>query len=105
MKKVITATLMALLSSTAFANEQMVNEFVQANPQATNVKVDVDGMVCSYCSSTLYKQFKPLTSAVKVDLEEGLVLLSFDKAKTVDVEQIKEIIINAGTSPTDVEFL
>lgn len=61
-------------------------------------RVIVNGMVCSFCSTSLERKFKKQKeiSKIKVDLENKDVTLFFKPGKTMADEKIKKMIKAAG---------
>lgn len=84
MKKIITAILVILSTSHAFAGEEL--------------KVPVKGMVCAFCAQGIEKKFKAESEVekVKVSLENKYVQLTFRDGKRLPNDKIKEILKDAG---------
>lgn len=68
-------------------------------------KVKVNGMVCSFCTTSIEKKFreKSEVSDVKVDLDKKLVTVSFASGEELADEQIKEIITKSGYTVVGIE--
>jgi copper chaperone CopZ len=62
------------------------------------VTVDVTGLVCEFCASTIEKAFnkKDEVKTVKVDLETKIVTIDFKENQDITDKMIKNIIINNG---------
>lgn len=85
MKRVIAfAIIAALFSTSALA--------------ARSIKVDVNGMVCSFCAAAIEKRLKSLgaTKAVYVDLSKKIVALELKDGEDVALEKVAEEIKDAG---------
>lgn len=65
---------------------------------AETVKVNVNGMVCSFCAQGIKKKFESKDSVknIEVNLDEKLVTINFIDGKTLSDDEIKEIITKAG---------
>lgn len=71
----------------------------------TGAVVKVNGMVCSFCSTSIEKKFKEHAevSEVTVDLENKKVVLVYAPSKTLKDEQIKDIITKAGYTVVSID--
>jgi copper chaperone CopZ len=69
-----------------------------ASAQFTKAELRADGLTCSLCSSTTYKQLKTLDfiDSIGMDLDHATFLLYFNKDKTVDFEKIRNKVEFAG---------
>jgi copper chaperone CopZ len=65
---------------------------------ARSIKVDVNGMVCSFCAAAIEKRLKALsaTKAVYVDLSKKIVALELKDGEDVALEKVTEEIKDAG---------
>lgn len=83
MKFLMTALAVLVFSASAFAK---------------GATVKVNGMVCSFCSTSIEKKFKEKSEVgeVKVDLETKMVTLKFASDKSLTDEQITEVIKKSG---------
>jgi copper chaperone CopZ len=65
---------------------------------ARSIKVDVNGMVCSFCAAAIEKRLKSLsaTKAVYVDLSKKIVALELKDGQDVALETVAEEIKDAG---------
>jgi copper chaperone CopZ len=65
---------------------------------ARSIKVDVNGMVCSFCAAAIEKRLKSLsaTKAVYVDLSKKIVAVELKDGQDISLEQVTEEIKDAG---------
>lgn len=65
---------------------------------AKGATVKVNGMVCSFCSTSIEKKFKEKSEVgdVKVDLDTKIVTLKFKDDKALTDEQITDVIKKSG---------
>ena len=65
---------------------------------ARSIKVDVNGMVCSFCAAAIEKRLKSLsaTKAVYVDLSKKIVAVELKDGQDLSLEQVTEEIKDAG---------
>ena len=72
---------------------------------AKGATVKVNGMVCSFCSTSIEKKFKEKAEVgeVKVDLETKKVTLVFAADKSLTDEQIKDVIKKSGYAVVSIE--
>jgi len=91
----------------------MVFFFVQSNLNAQSinndrvyVKIEVDGMACSYCAFGMEKALKKVSGVdnVAIELEEGMAYISTPKSQKPQKESLSLIIQNAGFTPGIIEF-
>ncbi|BBI34200.1 copper ion binding protein [Cohnella abietis] len=61
----------------------------------SNITLNVQGMSCGHCVSSVEGAMKNLGAEAKVDLSKGSVSISYDEATTT-VEAIKEAIEDQG---------
>ena len=90
MRKILPVVLSFIcLSTAAFAAEQ----------QAVDIKVT--GLACPFCAYSVEKSIKKLpgVNCVQVDLANGEVRIGMRAEQAVDLEQIREAIVNAGFTP------
>lgn len=64
--------------------------------------VNVNGMVCDMCAQGIKKQFKE-NAMTEVDLDKKTVTLHFKDGKTLDDQQIKEKLKDAGYDVTAIQ--
>lgn len=64
------------------------------------LKILVNGMVCSFCSQGITKNFKeqPAVQEVKVDMEKKEVAVSLKEGAELTDEEITKLIKDAGVS-------
>jgi copper chaperone CopZ len=79
--------------------------FVSASAFAKGATVKVNGMVCSFCSTSIEKKFKEKSEVgeVKVDLETKKVTLMFAADKSLTDDQIKDVIKKSGYAVESIE--
>ena len=65
---------------------------------ASDIKIQVKGMVCDFCVNTMEKEFKqnPNVQSVDIDLKTKIVALDLKPGKTLSDKEIKDIITNQG---------
>lgn len=65
-----------------------------------NITVQVNGMVCAFCSQGITKNFKahPSIQDVKVDMTKKEVSLSLKEDKDISNEEITTLIVDSGVS-------
>lgn len=66
--------------------------------QAKTIKVEVNGMVCSFCVQGIEKKFKslPEIADIKVSLETKKVELNTKGSSDLPDDQIKKIVSDSG---------
>lgn len=72
---------------------------------AEEIRVNVNGMVCSFCAQGIKKTFGKLAEveSVSPDLENKLVIIVTKKDQLLADEKIKELIKDAGYDVTKIE--
>ena len=67
---------------------------------ANKIKVQVNGMVCSFCSQGITKKFKahPSIEDVKVSMEQKEVDLTLKEGKEISDSEITSLIKDAGVN-------
>lgn len=72
--------------------------FFSGIANAKIITVDVNGLVCEFCASTIEKTFKKKNEveSIKVDLDTKKVTINFKENQSLSDEEIKEIILNNG---------
>ena len=74
-------------------------------PEPGNLKLEVKGVVCSFCAYGLTKKFSKLGfvdkkkfggSGVYTDIEKGSILLALKKGRRIDFKKLKESILSGG---------
>ncbi len=63
-----------------------------------SVRVEVNGMVCAFCSAAIEKKLKamPDTQAVYVNLDKRIVALELKDGRRANLEAVRVQIIDAG---------
>lgn len=90
MRKILPVVLsLVCLSTAAFAEEHQA------------VDIEVTGLACPFCAYSVEKSIKKLpgVDCVQVDLAKGEVRIEMRADQTVDLEQIRQAIVNAGFTP------
>ena len=87
--KLITATMIALLASTAFAE---------------TIHVGLNGLVCAFCAKGIEKSFKKeaATDTVSVDLDKKLATITTKSGQSLEDTAITRIITDAGYTVTTI---
>lgn len=77
---------------------------VASSAFAENIKVSVNGLVCSFCATGIEKTFnaQPAVSAVKVDLDNKLVTIDTKPKETLDDATVTKLITDAGYTVTNI---
>lgn len=90
MKKLILLLLVFVTPATALAEE---------------IRVTVKGMVCSFCAQGIKKNFSKLDAVQSVDpdLENKIVTIKTKEGATLQDENIKNIITEAGYEVANIE--
>lgn len=67
---------------------------------ADSYTIEVDGMKCQYCAKHLENELQTLDgiNSVKVDVETKLVQIDLANGQTLQEDQLKKTIKNAGFS-------
>ena len=67
------------------------------------VEVKIKGMVCSFCAQGLQKGIGKLEEVEKVEinLKKGYVKITVKKGETLPMDEVKEIIKDAGYLTND----
>ena len=62
------------------------------------VEVKIKGMVCSFCAQGLQKGIGKLEEVEKVEinLKKGYAKITVKEGKTLPMDEVKEIIVDAG---------
>lgn len=71
---------------------------IPAFGDAKKIKVEVNGMVCDFCSQGIAKNFKAQDAidSVQIDMNKKEVLLSLKDGKDLDNSVIEKLIKDAG---------
>ncbi len=72
----------------------------------TGATIKVNGMVCSFCSTSIEKKFKEFSeiAEVTVDLETKNVILKYAPNKELTEAQIKETITKSGYTVVSIAY-
>ncbi len=72
---------------------------------ATTTKLTVNGMVCAFCAQGIEKKLKamPATEAVYVNLADKIVAVQVKEGQTLDVDQVRAEVKDAGYDVVKVE--
>jgi copper chaperone CopZ len=96
MKKIIltSAIILTLISTNSFASKQC---------NVSNIKVN--GLVCDFCARALEKLFskKDEVSGIKVDLDNGNVVINYKENQKLSDQTLKDLITNAGYDVVSIE--
>ena len=67
------------------------------------VEVKIKGMVCSFCTQGLQKGISKLEEVenVEINLKKGYAKITVKKGKTLPMNEVKEIIKDAGYLTND----
>ena len=62
------------------------------------IRIEVNGMVCAFCSAAIEKKLKalPETQAIYVNLARKVVALELKDGKSVSLDAVKAQVIDAG---------
>lgn len=92
----------------------MILFLVQTNLNAQNannddkvyIKIEVNGMACSYCAFGMEKALKKVSGVnnVAIELEDGMAYISAPKSQKPEKESLSLIIEKAGFTPGIIEF-
>lgn len=79
--------------------------FLIASPVwAEQVKIDVNGMVCSLCAQGIKKKFTALgVEKVEVDLDKKIVILENKDKINLTNEKVSELIKESGYATVAIE--
>lgn len=72
--------------------------YAMSNISAEQIIVNVKGIVCSFCASTIKKSFKKngFNGDVKVDLDNQKVILKSKRSISMENKKIEKIILDSG---------
>lgn len=70
------------------------------------IEIEVNGLTCAFCVDSLQRKLKKLPDIEQVDvsLKSKKVRIVY-RADSIDIEQIKDIVINAGFTPVKIRNL
>jgi periplasmic mercuric ion binding protein len=71
------------------------------------VEVDVNGMACEFCAYGLQGTLSELDGATEAEVSLGLQLarIVFEDDTPIDEEQIRQAVLDAGFTPTEVRVV
>ena len=89
----ISIALLAFLSIPAFAGHT-----------GGTVYVDVNGLVCDFCSRALEKVFgkQEAVESINVDLDEKVITIHFNEGQNLDDETITKLITDSGYNVREI---
>lgn len=75
-----------------------------ANLAPTAVIIDVSGMVCAFCASSIEEKFKEVKGVqnIFVDLKARVVIVGFEGAPTLSDKEMNALILDAGYAPKQI---
>jgi copper chaperone CopZ len=78
----------------------------QDAPEKVYIKIEVNGLSCPFCAYGLEKKLKkiPGSENIKIELKEGLAILSVPKSTQPTKEELETIIKDAGFTPGNISF-
>jgi mercuric ion binding protein len=99
LKGSMTLFLMGLLIAT-----WVVPIFAQDSP--TQITIRVDGLSCPFCAYGLEKRLKRLDGAekVQIDIDQGMAKITVSQGKTIDENQLKKAVLDAGFTPKEIHY-
>ena len=106
-KNIIIIAGMILMSGLIVVIPANANAQDQSPSQAIKkVEVRVDGLSCPFCAYGLEKKLKTIEGIqnLKIEIAKGLVTFSLTEGNSVDEEEIKKIVKEAGFTPKGVMF-
>ncbi len=67
-------------------------------PPPTSVVIDIRGMVCAFCASSIEEKFKEVKGVQKVlvDFKTRVVIVGFEGDVTMSDQEINALILDAG---------
>lgn len=100
MKKPIAKTFLALCSMF------LITTLVAAQPDATQVLVQVKGLSCPFCVQGLEKRLKKLeaVASVRTSLKNGEAILSLKPGHTVAESEVRQAVKQAGFTADQIRF-
>lgn len=70
---------------------------------ADTIEVDVNGLTCAFCVDSLQRQLKKMPNVEQVDVSLKFKKIRIvSRADNINIEQIKEIVINSGFTPVKI---
>lgn len=79
---------------------------VFASHTGGNVYVDVNGLVCDFCATSLEKVFgkQEAVDSVKVDLDKQAISIHFNEGQKLDDEAITQLITDSGYNVRGIRY-
>lgn len=83
----------------------VVAAVVSSVAHAEQIKVEVKGMVCSFCAQGIKKTFmrKDGVENVEVDLDKKIVTITTKQGATLNDADVKDSIVDAGYEVIKIE--
>ena len=99
-KTILLVFLLSLLISLLLGNLSLQ----ATETQEQKVVVKIDGLSCPFCAFGVEKKLKTLEGlkTIQIKMNEGQVLLTFEAEATIDVEVIKEAVIDSGFTAREI---
>ena len=73
---------------------------------AETIEVEIHGMTCAFCVDSLRRQLKKLPDIEQVDVSlKHRKVRIISKSNNMDVQQIRDIVINAGFTPINIRTI
>ena len=113
MKTLLSTLTIVTLLAAAPAFAEGANHQHEANSSAIaskaecedTINVTVDGLVCDFCARALEKVFgkRDDVKDIKVDLDNGSVIVVMQPGKTIDDETLTQLITDSGYNVRNIE--
>lgn len=89
-----------------FAQTTFISAQEKSKEEKVYVKIEVNGMACSYCAFGMEKALKKVSGVnnVAIELEDGMAYISTPKNQKPQKENLSLIIQNAGFTPGSIEY-
>ena len=78
-----------------------------AQAQIKSAEILASGLTCSMCSKAIYKALDkiPFVDTVKVNIETSTYIVDFKKGETVQIEQLRDAVYDAGFAIDKMQLL
>ncbi len=88
---------MSFMSSFLLSTVLLVNPIISATKPSA-VVIDIRGMVCAFCASSIEDKFKEIKGVreVFVDLKTRTVIVGFEGPVTMSDKEINTLILDSG---------
>ena len=75
-----------------------------AGAQITSIAIRVDGLACPFCAFSLEKKIRAVegTKEPVINIEQGVVTLTPLGDVSIDFDDLREAVTNAGFTPRDI---